>query len=38
MPCLPYMGSKNKSAFKIVNVIEAYCPNNNKTVIELFTG
>jgi len=34
---LPYMGSKRKSASKIVNIIEAYCPDNNKQVIELFT-
>lgn len=33
---LPYMGSKNKSCSKIVNVIEAYYPNNNKKVFELF--
>lgn len=35
---LPYMWSKRKSASKIVNIIEAYCPDNEKLVIELFTG
>lgn len=38
MSWVPYMWSKNKSASRIVNVIEAYVPDNNKTVIELFTG
>lgn len=35
---LPYMGSKRKSASRISNVIEAYCPNNAKILVELFTG
>jgi adenine-specific DNA methylase len=35
---IPYMGSKSKSASRIVNVIEAYTPNNSKIVVDLFTG
>jgi len=35
---IPYMGSKNKSASKIVNIIEEYCKSNNsKIIIDLFT-
>lgn len=35
---VPYMGSKRKSASRISNVIEAYCPYNAKILVELFTG
>ena len=35
-PC-PYMWGKSKSASKILNLIEAYCPDNNKIIIDLFT-
>jgi len=32
------MWSKNKSCFQIANIIEAYCPNNDKLLVELFCG
>lgn len=32
------MWSKNKSCSRISNIIEAYCPNNSNTIVELFTG
>jgi adenine-specific DNA methylase len=35
---IPYMWSKNKSCFQIANIIEAYCPNNDKLLVELFCG
>jgi hypothetical protein len=34
---IPYMGSKRKSASKIVNIIEANCDCSSKKVIDLFT-
>lgn len=35
---VPYMWSKRKSCHNIANTIEAYCPNNDKILVELFTG